>query len=139
MLGLLPGCQPAPYVPGLGEIMTLTQMRHAKLWLAGTAGNWPLAEYELEELHEGLDDAVTLHPTHKEAQVAVLVPEFMTAPLEQVEDAVAARDGAAFTAAFDALTAGCNGCHQATGFGFNAVARPAGNAYTNQVFEPAAR
>jgi hypothetical protein len=31
------------YTPGLGEIMTLTQMRHAKLWFAGQAGNWSLA------------------------------------------------------------------------------------------------
>ena len=28
------------YVPGLGEIMSLQQMRHAKLWLAGQAENW---------------------------------------------------------------------------------------------------
>lgn len=47
------GCerQPAPaYIPGLGEIMAATQMRHAKLWFAGQAGHWPLAAYELDEL-----------------------------------------------------------------------------------------
>jgi hypothetical protein len=36
--------------PGLGEIMTLNQMRHAKLWRAGEAQNWSLAAYELDEL-----------------------------------------------------------------------------------------
>src|SRR5262249_41193919 len=41
------------YTPGLGELMTLQQMRHAKLWLAGQAGNWELASYELDELDEG--------------------------------------------------------------------------------------
>src|SRR5262249_32601960 len=51
------------YTPGLGEIMTLTQMRHSKLWFAGEAANWPLASYELDELHEGMDDAATFHPT----------------------------------------------------------------------------
>ena len=30
------------YTPGLGEIMTFTQMRHTKLWLAGEAENWDL-------------------------------------------------------------------------------------------------
>ena len=47
--------QPAqePYTPGLGEIMTLNQMRHIKLWFAGKATNWPLASYELDELEEG--------------------------------------------------------------------------------------
>src|SRR5262249_46301319 len=42
--------------PGLGEIMALQQMRHSKLWFAGSAGNWPLAEYELDELKEGFGD-----------------------------------------------------------------------------------
>lgn len=31
------------YFSGLGEIMTLQQMRHAKLWYAGKAFNWDLA------------------------------------------------------------------------------------------------
>jgi hypothetical protein len=31
------------YAPGLGEIMSLQQMRHVKLWLAGQARNWKLA------------------------------------------------------------------------------------------------
>ena len=46
------------YAPGLGEIMTLQQMRHTKLWLAGEAGNWDLAAYEIKELGEGFDDVV---------------------------------------------------------------------------------
>ena len=65
LLGFLSACrrEPAtpPFTPGLGEIMTMTQMRHAKLWFAGTAGNWPLASYELDELDEGMQDAATFH------------------------------------------------------------------------------
>src|SRR5262245_49113865 len=41
---------PRGYVPELGELMILQQVRHTKLWFAGEAGNWPLAEYEIEEL-----------------------------------------------------------------------------------------
>ena len=43
----VPACNraPVPFTPGLGEIMTLTQMRHVKLWFAGDAANWPLAKY----------------------------------------------------------------------------------------------
>src|SRR5689334_13319976 len=58
------------YAPGLGEIMTLQQMRHTKLWLAGEAGNWDLAAYEIDELGEGFDDVIKFHPTHKESPVA---------------------------------------------------------------------
>jgi hypothetical protein len=32
-----------PYEPGLGEFMTATQLRHAKLWFAGKNSNWDLA------------------------------------------------------------------------------------------------
>lgn len=35
-----------------------------------------------------------------------------------------AQDSERFTKAFDALTEGCNSCHQATKFGFNVVTRP---------------
>ena len=36
--------------------MPLQQMRHIKLWFAGRAGNWPLADYEIDQLKEGFDD-----------------------------------------------------------------------------------
>ena len=49
-----------PYQPGLGEIMALQQMRHIKLWFAGHAGNWPLADYEIGELKEGFEDVAGL-------------------------------------------------------------------------------
>lgn len=58
------GATKAAYAPGLGEIMALPQMRHAKLWLAGSVANWPLAAYELDELREGFSDASKFHPTH---------------------------------------------------------------------------
>lgn len=53
-----PASAAPPYVPGLGEIMGATQMRHLKLWYAGEAGNWPLASYEVDELAEGFADDV---------------------------------------------------------------------------------
>ncbi len=127
------------YAPGLGEIMTLTQMRHVKLWFAGTAGNWALAEYEFEEMHEGLEDAATFHPTHKDATLPIpeLIEKITNDPLDELEQAIRARSDADFTRAFDAVTESCNACHRATKFDFNVVTRPAANPYTNQVFAPA--
>lgn len=134
------GCERQPasaYVPGLGEIMAATQMRHTKLWFAGQAGNWPLAAYELDELKEGFDDAVKFHPTHKETSVPIakLLPQMTASPLDLMEGAISAKDHGKFTVAFDALTAACNACHQAVRFGFNVVTRPTANPYTNQNFE----
>jgi hypothetical protein len=124
------------YVPGLGEMMSLQQMRHVKLWFAGQAGNWELAAYEIEELGEGFDDVVKFHPTHKDSPVAPkdAIPRMVTEPLQELRVAVGKKDAGAFVQAYDALTASCNNCHQATNFGFNRVQTPSMNPYPNQVF-----
>jgi len=127
-----------PYAPGLGEIMTLQHMRHTKLWLAGEARNWPLATYELDELEEGFDDVVRLHPTHKDAPAAPkdLVPRMIPPAIAAARQAVEHRDPHAFEAAYDGLTAACNACHVAMRFEFNRVQRPATNPFPNQRFDP---
>jgi len=127
------------YAPGLGEFMTLTQARHIKLWFAGAAKNWPLADYELHELEEGLSDAARLHPTHEGAPrpLTELIPELTDPPLNALHAAVAERDADSFASAYDSLTAGCNACHRATGFSFNVVSRPTTNPFSNQEFRAA--
>lgn len=129
------------YAPGLGEIMTLQQMRHTKLWLAGEAGNWDLAAYEIKELQEGFDDVVKFHPTHEDSPVAPkdAIPRMVTVPLSDLAGVVEKKDAAMFGQTYDALTKACNDCHQATNFGFNVVQRPAMNPYPNQVFAPPRR
>src|SRR2546428_738545 len=94
------------YAPGLGEIMTLQQMRHTKLWLAGDARNWTLAAYEIKELGEGFDDVVKFHPTHEESPVAPkdAIPRMVTVPLMEVSAAVDKKDTKGFEQAYDALT-----------------------------------
>jgi hypothetical protein len=132
----LGGCaSQSRYVPGLGEIMSLTQMRHIKLWFAGEAGNWPLAAYELDELQEGFDDAARLNPTHDGVPIAVLVRDLTTEPLQQLSTAISAEDPVAFAAAFDSLSAVCNECHRAARHAFNVVQRPTSNPYSDQVFD----
>lgn len=151
VLAFAAGCsRPAPpsantsgdrYAPGLGEIMTLQQIRHTKLWLAAEARNWPLAAYEIKELQEGFDDVIKFHPTHQGAPVAPkdAIPRMITVPLAQLQEIVDKKDAAAFAEAYDRITLACNECHEATNFGFNRVQRPAVNPYPNQVFLPPSR
>jgi len=117
------------YTPGLGEIMTVTQMRHSKLWFSGKAANWKLAEYELFELQEGFDDAVKFHPDRSE-----LLIKFTKKPIEQLKIAISENNDVKFERSFKALTNSCNACHKVANFEFNRVIIPLSNPFTNQNF-----
>jgi hypothetical protein len=118
-----------PYQPGLGEIMALQQMRHIKLWFAGNAANWPLADYEIGELGEGFDDV-------KKLLGEDIVDQHVGKPLEALQKAIDGKDRKAFIADFDNLTAGCNACHKALDHGFISIQRPNMLPYSNQNFTP---
>src|SRR6202046_2000974 len=119
----------SPAGPGLGEIMTLQQLRHIKLWFAGHAGNWPLADYEIGELSDGFDDVGKMLG-------GSLVKQHVGNPLDALQKAVDGKNSAAFASAFDQLSAGCNACHHALDHAFIAIARPTVLPYGDQVFSP---
>jgi hypothetical protein len=123
------------YTPGLGEIMGYLQVRHAKLSFAGEKENWQLADYELDELQEGLDDITKFHPTHEKVPMPTdkAVRQFMDQPLQQLRDTIAQKNVSAFTTAFENVTASCNACHTQSNFGFIRVQKPDGSSpYSNQ-------
>jgi hypothetical protein len=126
---------PAP-VPGLGELMLAQQARHAKLWWAGQAKNWPLARFEVDELSAGFDQVVQWHPTFKKSPVDPkdAVPVMARAQLAGVTEAIAKKDAAAFAAAYDDLTNSCNACHTATDYPLIVIKRPSVNSFNNQEF-----
>ena len=128
----------AAWVPDLGDLMLQQQMRHTKLWLAGEAGNWKLAAYEVAELREGFDEIARLHPTHKEAPVPIdqAIETIIKEPIDNLSKAIAKADRKAFEEAFDTVTAGCNGCHEATDYGFSVLQRPKSNPFPDQNFAP---
>jgi hypothetical protein len=125
-----------PYTPGLVEFMLTVQSHHAKLWLAGNAGNWALAEYQTDELKELIEDIASRVPVYKDVPVGTMIEAASLPPLGDIENAIKARDGKAFAAAFDKLTAACNACHEAANRGFIVVQRPASSPFPNQSFAP---
>jgi len=125
-----------PYEPALIEFMLQVQNHHAKVWLAGNARNWELADYQAEELEELLEDIVKRIPIYKDIPVAKLIESTAMAPIGEVQAAIKARDSKAFLTAYDKLTAACNACHEASSRGFIVVQRPATSAFPNQSFAP---
>ncbi|MDO9563241.1 MAG: hypothetical protein Q7J60_16620 [Bradyrhizobium sp.] len=119
------------YLPRLGDIMNNIQLRHIKLSFAGTAQNWELAAYELRQLRAGLEEAAAMY-----GGIPVTNVVTMTAPIDSIGDAIAAKDGKRFAKLFSELTAGCNGCHQSMGRGYIQMRVPTEQPFSNQVFPP---
>jgi hypothetical protein len=118
-----------PSEPSIGDIMAQQQERHIKLWFAGHAANWPLADYELDKLKGGFDDV--------NKQIGGdTIEKAVGASLTALEKAVETKDKDSFTRAFDQLTAGCNNCHRTLDHAFIAIQRPNLLPYSNQSFAP---
>lgn len=124
--------------PGLGEIMGVIRQHHAKLYFAGSAANWDLAAYQVDEIREGFDDVVKYHAHFKDVQTPLsdLVPRLLVPSLDAVAQSLKRKDKAGFRKSFDALTAGCNACHRAAGHPFIVIQTPATNEFSNQRFAP---
>jgi len=116
--------------------MSQSATAHAKLWFAGRANNWELADYEIDELREALEDAGKFHHSDKQTSQPIpdLIAQSMYQPLAQLEQAIKDKNAQSFTESYDNLTTACNNCHQTTGFGFNLLTRPSFNTFSNQAF-----
>jgi len=119
------------YVPQLGEIMNTVQTRHLKLYFAGKAQNWDLADFELRQLRASLVEAAVLY-----AGIPVSNVTTMAEPLQSLTDAIKAKDGRKFAAAMTGLTEGCNACHRSMNRGFIVLREPTEQPFSNQVFAP---
>jgi hypothetical protein len=129
----------APYHPGLGDLMTaFVQPRHIKLGLAGAAGNWDYAAYELGELRETFDDVGKLVLKHGDLSIPQAIAATVSQPMDALDKAIAAKDAAGFTKAYADLTTACNTCHQSAGHPLIAIQVPSvsGTAFPDQDFSP---
>jgi hypothetical protein len=124
--------------PGLGEIMGVIQQHHAKLYYAGTKANWPLAEYELGEIQESLDDAMKFYPKFKDVSLPLteLIPTMTKASLALVREAIGQKNEKSFVQAFGALSASCSNCHEAANHPFVKIQSPSEGMFSNQRFAP---
>jgi hypothetical protein len=119
------------YKPGLGEFMSGIQVHHAKLWFAGTAGNWGLSDFETKEIRESIDDIESFCKDRPEvASLPMIKPA-----LDSVDEAIKSKSIPRFKTSFGVLTNTCNNCHRATHHEFNVIQIPATPPFTNQVFQ----
>jgi hypothetical protein len=120
------------YKSGLGEFMNGIQLHHGKLWFAGVNDNWKLAEFEVQEIHEALDDVKKYITDRPETKLI----EMIYPPLDSVTAAIQVRNRELFKSSFKSLTETCNNCHRATDHEFNVITIPTSPPVTNQEFKP---
>lgn len=121
------------YKPGLGDFMLGIQEHHAKLWFAGINQNWELADFEVHEIGETLDD-IKLYCTDRPEikSIGIIDPA-----ISSISAAIRKKDTEAFKKGFVQLTASCNTCHNDNQHGFNMIIIPSTVPVTNQEFKSA--
>ena len=110
--------------------MSSVQVHHNKLWFAGQNQNWKLADFEVHEIMEAIDDIQKYQTERKESQmVGMIVPA-----LDSVNVAIQRKSPNQFKSSYTLLTNSCNNCHRATEFEFNVVKIPDNPPFSNQDF-----
>ena len=104
--------------------------------LRGIKSNWPLADYELGEIQEGLEDAIKFNPTFKGTPVASLVPALTKGSLQKVHDAIDKKDKKSFLEAYNSLSTSCSNCHKAANHPFVQIQTPTEAQFSDQKFTP---
>jgi hypothetical protein len=119
------------YKPGLGEFMSDIQVHHEKLWFAGTNNNWKLADFEVHEIKESLDDIKQYCTDRPEVKYIGMIDQ----PLDSVISDIQQQDLTKFKGSFILLTNTCNSCHHETNHGFNVIKIPDTPPFSNQDFK----
>lgn len=120
------------YQPGFGEFMSSIQLHHAKLWFAGINNNWELADFEIHEIQESLDDIQQFNTDRLEAKTIGMI----SPAIDSVSNAIKQKNQLLFKSCYTLLTNTCNNCHKATKHEFNVVTIPAIPPISNQSFKP---
>ncbi len=119
--------------PAMAELMTHIQAHHSRLWFAGQAGNWALADHQVQGLKAALDKAAKNYDKWEDVPkpLTMLIPLITGAEIEKLRAAIRVADKPQFTSSFEKLTKDCNTCHQATGREFIVIQTPTAPGYTN--------
>ena len=118
------------YRPRFAEFMTNIQIHHAKLWFAGQNENWQLADFELKEIEENIDNLKKFRPERKETQMVIMI----NPQLDSVNMSIQQKNPALFKTSFTSLTNKCNTCHMLVNYKFNHVKIPETPPFSNQEF-----
>jgi hypothetical protein len=134
-----PSSQITGYRPSISDLMIETiQPRHERIWQAEQAGDWGFAAYELGNLRGAFGRLGRAHPTEHDTSLPDMIASVTEEPFGRLNAAIEAKDDISFAKAYDALTDGCNSCHQALNHGIVVIGRPSRASESDLVLGKAA-
>jgi hypothetical protein len=119
------------YKPGFGEFMSIIQAHHAKLWFAGKNQNWKLADFEVHEIMEVVEDIQKYETERKESRMIGMI----NPALDSVNSTIKRKNPEQFKSSYNFLTNTCNNCHHTVNFEFNVIKIPDIQTFSNQDFK----
>lgn len=120
----------------LGIGMAWLQRWVTKLWYAGDAGHWELADFYLHETEETLEDMIAAGVVEDGHDISALIQGMLIPQIEALETAVDEASPDLFRRHYQAMVVQCNACHVATEHGFLVMDIPSGPPPFAQNFAP---
>jgi len=104
-------------LPGHAHVMVEVEYHFSNLWFAGRNGNWPLAEFYLNETRSNLNWMVRLRPLRRlsngqDMDLAPIVKVVEDTALTSLRSAIGKLDIKAFEAAYRQTLELCYACHK---------------------------
>jgi cytochrome c553 len=118
--------------PAMGHMQRFAE----KLYFAGQANNWPLADFYLHEIEESAEEIIQAGVVDEGVAVSSFLKAMLPPALAGVKEAVQKKDRQQFLSRYEGLVASCNACHQSTKHGFVRITVPRQPTYQNQDFAP---
>ncbi len=105
-------------LPSQSHMMADVGDHFANLWFAGTAGNWPLADFYLAETRSHLHWAVRRIPVRKDNKgrdinLVGILEAFENSQLKELKRTIDGKDAAGFERMYRESLTMCYSCHKA--------------------------
>ncbi len=138
VLALLGGCgfQNKDGIPEHDVLKTMEQFQRfsQKVWFAGEAENWDLAEFYAHELEELVDELATSDVTYEGYNLSDMSNKILAPSIATLENSIRNKEVLHFKDSYQSMLQSCNACHQATHHEFIKIIKPSLNVY-NQKFK----
>ena len=120
----------------LGAAMGNMQRFTEKLYFAGQAGNWALADFYLHEINEITETIIKAKVVDEGVAVGEFMKGMLPPSIASVQEAIQSRDATQFMSRYEGLLTSCNACHTSTKHAFVKIVVPKEPTYQNQNFSP---